>query len=598
MRVLRPDARRRLAWAALLLAPLVFRDDLSRFALARVGAFAVAATGVSIVSGLAGQISLGHAGLMAAGAFTSAGLAVHAGWPFAATWAAGTALAAAVGLAFGVPSLRVRRQYLALATLGGGFIIWQIIREAGSLTGSDFGLASVPPPSAFGHAFGPLGSALLVMGLLAAALYGAGNLERSRAGRAFRAVRDSETGAGACGISVFRAKLVAFVASAAIAGAAGGLFAHAEGFISPNQFDPRASFTLVLATVLGGFASPYGGALGAALILGPSELFPAAFSWLERYQLVAWGPLALLVVFRWPEGVAGGIARLARRARAGGWVGRRRDEVPAAPAAAGTEVSMRGVASGAPLLVARDVAKTFGGLRALDGVSIEVRAGTIHALIGPNGSGKTTLLDCFTGVLRADAGEVRLAGSRIDGRPAHEVAAAGVARTFQQVALFGAMTAEENVLCGAHPRTRGGVAAGALGIGEGSDEDARAAARAILDHVGLAGRENDLALSLSYGQRKRLELGRALSLRPSLLLLDEPAAGRNEQEILELGRMLKRLRSEGLTILLVEHHMNFVLSLADVVTVLDEGRAIAEGRPAEVRRDPAVITAYLGASVA
>jgi ABC-type branched-subunit amino acid transport system ATPase component len=160
------------------------------------------------------------------------------------------------------------------------------------------------------------------------------------------------------------------------------------------------------------------------------------------------------------------------------------------------------------------------------------------------------------------------------------------------------MTAEENVLCGAHPRTRGGVASGALGIGEHNDEDARAAARAILRLVGLAGHEGDLAMSLSYGQRKRLELGRALALRPSVLLLDEPAAGRNEPEILELGRMLKRLRSDGLTILLVEHHMNFVLSLADVVTVLDQGRVIAEGPPAEVRRNPTVVTAYLGASVA
>jgi ABC-type branched-subunit amino acid transport system ATPase component/branched-subunit amino acid ABC-type transport system permease component len=499
-------------------------------------------------------------------------------------------LAAVVGVAFAVPSLRVRGQYLALATLGGGFIIWQIVRELGSLTGSDFGLAGIPPPSFFGNTLGPLGAAVLAMALVALALFAAGNLERSRAGRTFRAVRDSETGAVASGISVYRAKLTAFVASALLAGAAGALFAHTEGFIAPGQFDPSQSFLLVLAAVLGGLASPYGGALGALLILGPSELFPAAFSWLERYQIVAWGPVALLVVFRWPDGVVGGVRRLVRRWRSPTVIKTDPRSVPEAlpPVTAAPK--------GEPLLVARGVTKSFGGLRALHEVELEVAAGTIHALIGPNGSGKTTLLDCITGVIRADSGEVSLAGRRIDGLASHQIAARGVGRTFQQVALFGTMTATENVLTGAHVRLHGGAASGALGFDR--DAGAVAEANAILAIVGLAGREDELAKALSFGQRKRLELARALALRPSLLLLDEPAAGRNEPEILELGRFLKRLRAAGLTIVLVEHHMNFVLSLADVVTVLDEGRVVAHGDPAAVRNDPAVIEAYLGATVA
>lgn len=588
---MRADARRRLWFFALVALPVVFRDELTQFALARVGAFAAAATGLALVSGIAGQISLGHAGLMAAGAYTSAGLATHAGWPFAASFAAGTVLAAAVGVAFGAPSLRVRRQYLALATLGGGFIIWQIVRETGSLTGSDFGLAGIPPMSLFGRDFGPLAAAGASMALLALALYAAGNIAGSRAGRAFRAVRDGETGAQASGISVYGAKLSAFVLSAGIAGAAGALFAHAEGFIAPGQFDPRVSFTLLLAAVLGGLASPYGGALGVLLILGPSELFPAAFDWLESYQLVAWGPVALLVVFRWPDGVAGAIERLARR--------RRRDaapddtETPAEPA-----TPMRGDAArgDAPLFVVEGVGRSFGGLRALHDVSLAVHPGTIHALIGPNGSGKTTLLDCVTGILRPGDGRILVGGVRIDGLAPHRVAVLGVARTFQQVALFGSMTAAENVLAGAHLRTRGGVARGALGLQSAGEADAGREARELLQLVGLAGQRDDRASALSYGQRKRLELARALALHPRLLILDEPAAGRNEPEILELGRTLKRLRAAGLTILLVEHHMNFVLSLADTVTVLDEGRVVAEGAPAAVRTDPAVVEAYLGAS--
>jgi branched-chain amino acid transport system ATP-binding protein/branched-chain amino acid transport system permease protein len=585
---MRPDAVKRLRFAVLLVLPFAFRDDLSRFALARLGAFAIAATAVAVVSGLAGQISLGHAGLMAAGAFTSAGLAVSAHWPFAAAFAVATIFSAAVGSVFAIPSLRVRGQYLALATLGGGFIIWQITREAGSLTGGDLGLASVPPPSMFGQAFGPLGSALLAMALLAIALFAAGNIVGSRQGRAFRAVRDSETGSLASGVSVYRAKLGAFVFSAAMAGAAGALFAHTEGFISPGQFDPSQSFLLVLMAVLGGLASPYGGALGALLILGPTELFPSAFSWLDRYQVIAWGPVALLVVFRWPDGVAGGITRLRdRRRRPAG----AKTENPASGALPAVTVAP----SGQPLLVARAVTKSFGGLRALHEVSLEVVPGTIHALIGPNGSGKTTLLDCITGMLGADAGEVSLRGRRIDGLPPDRVAASGVARTFQQVALFGSMSATENVLTGAHPRLRGGFATGMLGL---SESHAHLDPRALLDAVGLDGFGEHLAGSLSYGQRKRLELARALALEPSLLLLDEPAAGRNEPEILELGRFLKRLRGARLTILLVEHHMNFVLSLADVVTVLDEGRVVAHGDPATVRNDRAVIDAYLGAGVA
>ena len=585
---MRSDARRRLWFFALLALPVVFRDELTQFALARVGAFAAAATGLALVSGIAGQISLGHAGLMAAGAYTSAGLATHAGWPFAAAFLVGTALAAAVGLAFGAPSLRVRRQYLALATLGGGFIIWQIVRETGSLTGSDFGLAGIPPMSAFGHAFGPFGSAVLSMVLLAAALFAAGNIEGSRAGRAFRAVRDGETGAQASGISIYGAKLSAFVLSAGIAGAAGALFAHAEGFIAPGQFDPRVSFTLLLAAVLGGLASPYGATLGVLLILGPSELFPSAFDWLESYQIVAWGPVALLVVFRWPDGVAGAIERIVAR--------RRPRATPSVEGEAPAVIRATAAPEGRPMLVVQGVGRSFGGLRALHEVSFAVRPGTIHALIGPNGSGKTTLLDCITGILRLGDGRIELGDERLDGLPPHRVAALGVARTFQQVALFGSMTTTENVLVGAHLRMRGGLTSGALGLPAGGEGEAVREARELLGVVGLAGQRDDRASALSYGQRKRLELARALALHPRLLLLDEPAAGRNEPEILELGRLLKRLRASGLTILLVEHHMNFVLSLADAVTVLDEGRIVAEGPPAAVRTDPAVVEAYLGAS--
>jgi branched-chain amino acid transport system ATP-binding protein/branched-chain amino acid transport system permease protein len=572
---MRPGARRRLWLFALLAAPLAFTDDFSRGALVRVSAFALAATGVSLVSGITGQISLGHAALMGAGGFTSAGLAVHAGWPVPAAWLAGVILAAALGLVVGIPSLRLKGQYLALATLGAGVIVFQVARQASGLTGGDVGLGDVPA------ALSPAATAYLACGVLAAALFVTGNITASPAGRRFRAVRDSETGAAASGVWVAGSKVLAFVASAVMAGVAGALFAHSEGFVATGEFSPAQSFTLMLAAVLGGLRSPYGGALGVLAILGPSELAPRAFSWLEQYQVIAWGPVALLVVFRWPDGVAGGLGRLARRFRAAATP----ESFEIAPASGPAAPAARG----ATVIRAEGISKRFGGLVALGDVALDVRARTIHAIVGPNGSGKTTLLDCITGVMRPNAGTIAILGRDATGSSPHRVARLGVGRTFQSVALFPTMTALENVLVALDEASR---PADALGIGR--DSEARAAG--LLAEVGLSGKGRTPAGALSYGERKRLELARALAARPAVLLLDEPAAGRSESEILELGRFLMRCRAAGTTVVLVEHHMNFVLAIADVVTVLDEGRVVAEGPPSAVRSDPAVAAAYLGES--
>lgn len=572
---MRRDAVGRLWAFALLLAPLAFTDDFSRGALVRVAAFALAATGVSLVSGISGQISLGHAALMGAGAFTSAGLAVHAGWRVPAAWTAGVALAAALGVVAGIPSLRLRGQYLALATLGAGVIVFQVSRQASSVTGGDLGLGDVPAAAS------PLATAFLATGLLAVALFVAGNLSRSAAGRRFRAVRDDEAGAAAAGVSVAGSKVGAFLISAVMGGVAGALLAHSEGFVSTGQFSPVQSFTLILAAVLGGLRSPYGGAVGVLAILGPGELAPGAFSWLERYQVLAWGPVALLVVFRWPDGLVGGLAGLVRRGA---------HQPAPSPDQPLATIAYRGEAGDPVALRALGVTKRFGGVVALDRVDLEVRRGTIHAVIGPNGSGKTTLLDCVTGFVRPDGGHVEILGRRATGRRPHALARLGVGRTFQSVALFGTMTARENVLVALDRRRD---VAGAFGLGRGAGD---AEALSLLATVGLGPKEATPAGALSYGERKRLELARALAGSPPLLLLDEPAAGRNESEILALGRFLRQLRAAGLTIVLVEHHMNFVLAIADAVTVLDGGRVVAEGPPSAVRADPGVAAAYLGES--
>jgi branched-chain amino acid transport system ATP-binding protein/branched-chain amino acid transport system permease protein len=550
----------------LLLMPLAFRDEVSAAALVRVVALALAATGVSLVSGIAGQISLGHAALMGAGAFTSAGLAVHAGWPVGLAWIAGTLLAGLLGAALGVPALRLRGQYLALATLGAGVIVFQVAREASSLTGGELGLPGVP------FAAGATVTAFLGCALLAAALIGVAFVEHAVPGLRMRAVRDSEPGAEASGVNLTRTKLIAFLASALMAGCAGALFAHSEGFIAVGAFDPAKSFALILAAVLGGLRSPYGGALGAFVIFGPAELAPGAFSWLAEYQLIAWGPVALLVVFKFPDGITGLAARWGKASRG-----------PLArmdPSVQSGERVANGSPPNAPALEARGITVRFGGLVALSDVDLSVTPGTIHALIGPNGSGKTTLVDCLTGFRRPNAGRVSLGGRDVTSSTPDRIARLGVGRTFQTVALFGTMTCLENL----------GVAQASRGLLD------RPRTAELLAMTGLTGFEETVAAELSYGQRKRLELARALALGPDILVLDEPAAGRNEPEILELGRLLKRLRVGGLTILVVEHHMNFVLAFADVVTALDEGRVIAHGPPSAVRADERVIEAYLGAS--
>jgi ABC-type branched-subunit amino acid transport system ATPase component len=314
------------------------------------------------------------------------------------------------------------------------------------------------------------------------------------------------------------------------------------------------------------------------VVFGPSELAPGAFAWLAEYQLIAWGPVALLIVFKFPDGIAGAAASLRRGAR---------------EPLAGMDASVqngervtggppdRGGVDGGVALEAQGISVRFGGLVALSDVSMSVRAGTIHALIGPNGSGKTTLVDCLTGFRNPNAGRAFLLGRDVTAQTPDRIARLGVGRTFQNVALFGSMTCLENLAVAQASRNR-------------LDQDR---AGELLATAGLEGFEDTPAAALSYGQRKRLELARALALEPQVLVLDEPAAGRNEPEILELGRLLKRLRAAGgPTILVVEHHMNFVLAFAEVVTVLDEGRVIADGPPAAVRANGRVIEAYLGAS--
>lgn len=559
--------------AALVVASLAVTDVVARYTLAEVAALALAATGLGVVSGMGGQLSLGHGALMSAGAYTSALLVMRGGWPFWLAALAGVAVAFLLGLAFALPSLRLGGQYLALATLGFAYAAYQVTGQLEGLTGGFGGLPGIPPPSVLGAELGSRGIVLLSALALAGAVLFTAALRASAPGRALAAIRESEAGAAGSGIEPFRTKVSAFGLSAVFAGVGGALFAHSQGLITPDGFGLQLSLLLLVMVVIGGSRSAFGPALGAAVVLLPRALV----SGFGRYELLVFGIVALGFVILRPEGLAG-----LRRSR--------RDPRAAAARFGDAPVTERGATLSVEGLMVR-----FGGLAAVDDAALEVEAGTIHALVGPNGSGKTTLVDACTGVRRAERGEVRVDGRAVEPGPA-AAALAGLARTFQQAGPFPELTCLEVVLLGATVRAGERFVAAGFGAYGARERVLRDEARGLLNTVGLAGLEGARAGTLSLGESRRLELARALMARPRVLFLDEPAAGLAQGEVDELAGFLAALRDGGLTVVLVEHHMDLVMRLADRVTVLDAGRVIASGPAASVRRDRAVVEAYLGTS--
>ncbi|HKI15166.1 MAG TPA: branched-chain amino acid ABC transporter ATP-binding protein/permease [Roseiarcus sp.] len=560
------------ATALVGLAATVKTDAYVANILMQAATYAIAVFGLSIVLGLCGQINLAQAAFFALGAYTVALGTVDYHMPVWLCLVGGMALALAAGAGLGLSTLRLGGHYLAMVTISFQQILTVVLINAIEFTHGPDGVSSIQRPAGFtsGQAF-----LALVVAILAISGYLVWRLADTRLGRAMRAVRDNELAASANGIDVFRTKLIAFALAALLAGLGGGLFAGGFSYISPDQFAFADSIVLLTMALLGGVASPIGSAIGTGLLI----LIPEWLRFLKSVPglyLAVYGLAVILIVLFMPDGIWGYINRLFRT----------RERAPSKPP---EPLTLRPLDSGVPIaLEVRGLSKNFGGLKAVDGVDLQVRRGGVHALIGPNGSGKTTTLNVVTGLYRATAGAIFVDGVDVTALPAHKRTVAGLARTFQNIRLFRSMTALENVVVGAE---RDGNA-----LIEGGRDALRGRARAALDFVGLGNRANETIPSFSYGHQRLIEIARALAANPTVLLLDEPAAGLNMSEKKALHHLLGRIAAQGVTILLIDHDMTLVAGAARHVTVLNFGRRIADGETADVLRQPDVAAAYLGVS--
>jgi branched-chain amino acid transport system permease protein len=534
-----------------------------------------------------GQLSLATPAYAAIGAYTAALMTPMSGpqVPFVLQLAAGAALATAVAVLLGLPLLRLSGIYLNIASIG--FVAVVSVFFLNFPPGGEGGGTPYIPPAT---------QSWQIYLILALACYLFWRLEGSAVGRSLRSIRQDEAATRALGIDAAAHKLGAFAVSGLIGGVAGVLYARLHFQVTPTTFSFGEAVNDLTYVIVGGSFTWIGSLLGAALMTA----LPDAFQFLQNARNIVDGIVLLLVILFLPGGLVESPARalsVLRRGRPSHTVSSAREPADLPDGQDGAQLAAGRAELGAtPLLRIDGVSCYFGGVHALEDVSMTVRAGNVHGLIGPNGAGKTTLINLLTGFSRPTAGRVTLAGQRLDGRRAHQIARLGVARTFQNIRLFAALPAVENVLVARHRHSLRRSLGRAAFLRAAAREEfrERAAALASLRHVGMRGDADQPAGTLAYGDQRRVEIARALATEPRLLLLDEPAAGMNRQETTMLGDAIRSLALPGRAILLIEHDLPLIMQVCDHITVLNFGRVIAEGTPAEIATDPAVIEAYLG----
>ena len=552
-----------------------------------IGIYALAVLGLVLLTGIGGMLSFGQAAFVGIAAYATAWLTVKQGCSPWLGLAFGLVLTALVAAVLGAVTLRLGGHFLSLSTIAWGLAIYFLFGNLPML-GQFNGISDVPPISIGDLALsGSKSIYYLIWAFLIAAFVLTANLLTSREGRAIRALRGGRIMTESLGINPFRIKLVTFVIAALLSALSGWLYAHMSRFVSPAPFDVNVGILYLLMAMIGGMAHLSGAVLGAAIV---TLLKNSIQDWLPKIaggasgqlEIVVFSILFILLLQRARAGLVPFALRYLPRLQ------------PVAPIAAAALDRRRQRERGDPILNVDGVLRRFGGLVAVNDVSFDVRAGEILGLIGPNGAGKTTMFNLITGALACDQGRIEFLGQDITQQPQRHIARAGIARTFQHVKLRPNMTLLDTVLLGTYARTSNGFVAGALRLDRAEEARARAEALRQLQRVGLADRAFELAGNLPLGNQRLLEIARALAADPALLVLDEPAAGLRANEKAELADLLKALKAEGLTILLVEHDMDFVMGLVDRTVVMDFGSKLCEGTPAVVRRDPRVQEAYLG----
>jgi branched-chain amino acid transport system permease protein len=592
--------RRRWQTLVLIVLVLCFPIFIRSFFITRVGIvlalFAISLTGITLLTRYAGVISLGHSAFFALGAYISAILTVRAGlnpWLSMAVGAGATIICAYL---FSVPFLKLRRVYLAMATLGLGEVAFLLAKDLTEITGGVSGIPGIPHLRLGRIVLNQDWQLFYLVGcFLILFVFLTENIGRTRLGRAYHAIRTNETAARAMGIDVQWELSRLFCYSALGAALAGSLLAHFITFISPESFTIDFSFTLLIIVIIGG-ANIWGALAIAVILIGFSEVFRG----FQDLSMGFYGLLLVVSLFVLPEGLS---AVLFPRGYVQKEVSRRNLEPKGIDSQNPSTLQMivkNPLSQAGKILELNNISKNFGGTEALSKVTISVDYYQIMGIIGPNGAGKTTLLNVVNGFLTPREGRVIFQSTDVTNKTPHEMAQLGLGRTFQLINLFKGMTVLENVMVGGHLKGRSGIFMSGLNLGRPRNEEAmiRNTAMRTLEFLRIADRAYEVVQNLSFGEQKLVELARALAMEPNLLLLDEPAAGLNSAETERLSEILRRIREQGITIVLVEHNMPLVMTVSDLVLVLDFGRGIALGTPEEVSRNEEVIRAYLGQEAA